>query len=66
MGLILGLTFFKKNKKSLDLVEKSKKNYKNHESLDTQTNFYEIIFTFAGKKMKMEGNTQFMKLEVGS
>jgi len=27
---------------------------------------YEIIFTFPDKKMKMEGNTQFMKLEVGS
>ena len=27
---------------------------------------YEIIFTFADKKMKMEGNTQFKKLEVGS
>ena len=26
---------------------------------------YEIIFTFPDK-MKMEGNTQFMKLEVGS
>ena len=65
MGLIVGLTFFIKKNYFSDLVKKGKKNTKIMRVWTPKLN-YEIIFTFANKKMKMEGNTQFMKLEVGS